>query len=144
MAEYENNTILETSPTGPEDEPSRNWIRLALMVIAAVIVAALLIFLARWVYNAITDDNSQGVVTEQTTESPLPAGPETENTNPGITGTPGTSTPPSGTGSQPSTTAPQSGNKLPNSGPEHVAAVFAGSSLVGAGIHYIVNRRRTA
>lgn len=142
MADYENNTIIETEPTAPEDEPSRNWVRLAVMIIVAVLVAALLIFLARWVYNAITDDNSQGTGTEQTTETLLPDNSKTENKNPN---TPATTTTPNANTSQPAASAPQTqtGSKLPSSGPEHVAAVFAGSSLLGAGVHYMVSRRRT-
>lgn len=136
MAEYENTAIVETEPTGPESEPSRNWIRLVIMIIAAVIVAALLIFAARWIYHAVTDDDSNTGTSGQVDDNDiLPAGPDKEGaSNPAKPGTlPGT---------QPSTRTPQTGDQLPSSGPEHIAAVFAGSSLVGAGVHYFVNRKR--
>lgn len=137
MAEYENNTIVETTPTEPDyNEPGRNWLKLIGMVLAAIIVAVLLVLGARWVYNAITDSGTERTGSGQPAdETKLPQEPgatsSTSSTN-ANTGSSTTQTPRNN----------QTNTSLPNSGPEHVAAVFAGSSLAGAGLHYIINRRR--
>lgn len=132
MAEYENNRVVETQPTEPDlvDEPGHNWLRIIGMILAAIVVSVLLIFVARWIYQSFTDDNAP-----TTTQNPRPS---EGNKAPAGQGPQQTANP-----------APQNqpaggGNALPNSGPEHVAALFAGSSLIGAGVHYAVTRRTRA
>lgn len=144
MAEYEEKTVVETQPTEPEYDGGRNWLRLVGMVLAAIIIAILLIFAARFVYNAITDNDSRQTNTgPQTDNDAIPARPDAEKDKTASqsgTGTSSKSTTGTAPGSQPSRTSTQ----LPNSGPAHVAAIFAGSSLAGAGLHYIVARKRKA
>lgn len=141
MAEYEEKTVVETQPTEPDYDGGRNWLRLVGMVIAAIIIAILLIFAARWIYNAITDNDSRQPGTGQKADDDkLPTRPDEEKDK--TVSQPSTSSTNTGTqpGSQPAATSGQ----LPNSGPANVAAVFAGSSLAGASLHYIISRKRKA
>lgn len=139
MAEYEEKTVIETEPTEPDYDGGRNWLRLVGMVIVAIIIAILLIFAARWIYNAITDNDARRPGTgQQADDDELPTRPGEEKNKTDskpVTSSTNTGTQP---GSQPSGTSGQ----LPNSGPAHVAAVFAGSSLAGASLHYILSRKR--
>lgn len=141
MADYENNTLIETQPTGPEDEGGRNFVRLAGMIAAALIVALLLIFGARWIYNAVFD-NSQESGTGPADENVITPPASEEKTAPeGGTGSPAA---PGQSGTPaPAQQTPRTGStQLPNSGPGQVAALFAGSSLAGAGVHYLITSRR--
>lgn len=139
MAEYED-TVIETQPTEPENQNGRNWLRLIGMILAAIAVTILLIFAARWVYNTITDNDSRDGSVQPADEDKLPPGPgeEDRKSNDGS----GSSETPNTGDRQPATQTPRAGTQLPNSGPGHIAAVFAGSSLAGAGIHYLISRRR--
>lgn len=132
MADYEKNTVVQTVPTEPEDEPGRNWLRIIPVLAAAIIVSLLLILIARWIYGAVTDDSPSTETSIQTRdENQVPAGPGGEPYSPKPQSLPSTQSTPTNT-------------QLPNSGPEHIAAIFTGSSLAGAGMHYLFSRRRSA
>lgn len=144
MAEYEEKTVVETQPTEPDYDGGRNWLRLIGMILAAIIIAILLIFAARWIYNAITDNDSRQPGTgQQADDDKLPTRPgeEKSKTEDNKTGSqPKTSG--TNTGAQPGSQPTGTSGQLPNSGPAHVAAVFAGSSLAGASLHYLISRKR--
>ncbi|MBX4190828.1 hypothetical protein KW794_01950, partial [Candidatus Saccharibacteria bacterium] len=54
----------------------------------------------------------------------------------------GTSKQPSNQNSSSSSPSSNSGKSLPNNGPGNVIAIFAGSTLAAAGLHYIISLRR--
>ena len=140
MADYET-TVIETDPSGSDDGNGRNLLRLAGMILAAIIVGVLLILAAKWVYNSVTDNDSRQGIVEPTGEKKKSPS-TTEKPAAGSNGTT-TAPQPSASNPQPATQTPRTGSQqLPNSGPGQVAAVFAGSGAIAAGAHYILSRRR--
>jgi cytoskeletal protein RodZ len=125
------------------EEHGQTWLRTLVSILVGLILIVLIVFLARWIYHKA--HNSSVTVTTPPTSQNAPApssnntsGSQPANTKP-ATAAPAT-TPPNGSASSPAPAAANS--NLPNSGPGAVAAIFAGTSLAAAGLHYVINLRR--
>lgn len=96
-------------------------------ILAVIIIALLLVLLARWIYHVTHSDNSANTTTSQKS----PVSPSNKKT----------------AGSQSAAknqSSPAGGNsQITNTGPGNVAAVFVGSSLAAAGLHFIWTLRRS-
>lgn len=104
-------------------------VRIIGLVIAGVVLVVLLVLAARWIYHKAHQNNTKPTSTTKTT----PAAPSTNQPAQGAPTSPGTTTPPSSSSQN---------AQLPNNGPGDVAAIFIGSSLAAAGLHYIITIRR--
>lgn len=131
------------------NQPSeRRWPLLLAYLLAAVLVALILVFGGRWVYRKVTNNEPAPAPNPvQPAGTNLPAQPDTSresggsSPSPSPTPTPSTpSSPNPGTNQNPT---PPSG-QLPNNGPGDVIALFVGTSLAAAALHYIVSLRRSA
>jgi hypothetical protein len=103
----------------------RTWPALAVYFLAALIVALIVVFIARAIYHSAHDKKSNSSNSSNTAYPPQ----TTPTTPPGSP----SQTPPS----------PSPGN-LPNNGPGNVIALYIGTSLAAAGLHYIVTARRNS
>jgi len=112
------------SQTVPPKQRGQSVLRVIIIVVIAVVLFVAIVLLARWVYHKSHHKAQPAVATSQKT----PASSSKQPTS----------------GAQPasgnsSTTQPDS---TPNTGPGNVVAIFVGSSLVAAGLHYIISVRR--
>ena len=134
-----------------QQEPGRNWRALVVYLLLALLVAALVVFSGRWVYQQLTSGASDTppVATESkpqsteekgaqgkagdssTTLTPAPnsanqtPAPSANNRTPGVAPTPGPSP-----------------SNLPKNGPGDVVALFIGISFAAGALHYIITSRR--
>jgi hypothetical protein len=114
-------------------EHGQAWLRLVATVLGAIILIAIIVLLARWIYHA---SHHKAVGTTSTSQTPK------ASTNLKVSGQAAGSTDnntaSSSTNTNPATPNPQ----ITNTGPGNVAAIFVGSSLAAAGLHYIISLRR--
>jgi cytoskeletal protein RodZ len=111
-------------------------IRWIFLIIIVLIIAFLILLLARWVYHKVHHKSAPAVSTSQQsgTSSNQSAQSGTNQQSSGTSGSNGTS-------STSGNTATPNKN-LPNNGPGNVAGVFVASSLAAGGLHYIYRLRR--
>lgn len=137
----EDHSLVLTEPVARENTlPSRNdaedgqsLVQTIVMIIGGIILVVLLALFARWIYHAVNHNdqtNTGGVI--QTPQEP--SGPSTQSGN----GPPSNNT--GNSGSNNSSTQKQ---PIANTGPGNVVALFAGSTLAAAGLHYIISVRRS-
>jgi cytoskeletal protein RodZ len=112
------------------------WLILLAALVAVLIISTGLVFAGRWVYRSVHHKSaqppvSQPVSTNKTAYPKRPSGSGTQNTP-----QPSPTTQPS-----PSASNNQTGS-LPQNGPGNVVALFVGTALTAAGLHYLVNLRR--
>lgn len=126
-----------------ESSNAKRWLTLLIYIVVALAVAVLVVLAGRWLYHQVHD-----------TSSPNPAPVAPKSTDQGKKAAPNSS---SGSkpgsnqsgGSKSGGTSSNNGNKpapspgaLPNNGPGDVIALFIGSSLAAAGLHYAIALRR--
>ena len=143
--DHENHTLVLTEPV-PEDhtepvhdasEGGQSILQAIIMVIGAIILVILLVLFARWIYHKVHNDQSKTAGVSQ-----LPQ-PSSSNQSQPETGQPsGNQGSTATSNNSPSQPAANPGKPLANTGPGNVAAVFAGSTLAAAGLHYIISLRR--
>ena len=107
----------------------RRWPLLLGYIIAALIVAAIVVFGARAIYHHYHKPAVKAVPVSVKVVRP-------GSTTKGSTGSSSKSSPSSSNNSQ------TTGSNLPNSGPGQVAAIFISSSAAAAGAHYLISRQR--
>jgi hypothetical protein len=114
-------------------EHGQTWVRTVAVIFAAIIAITLIVLLARWIYHsthhAVTPPPSTSLKTPAASPDNNPSGSQ-----------PGSGTPPTASPNNP-TSAP-TGPQITNTGPGDVAAIFAGTVLAAAGLHYIISIRR--
>lgn len=153
-----------------EPSTAKHWLTLILYIILAFAIAAVVVLAARWVYHKAHHINGANTISttsqSSTQKTPVQSSPSSSASNSassapsvGSSTNKSGSTNSSGSGSQSSGSSPsnssgnaqpKSGNTsmtpqtatLPNNGPGDVIALFALSSLGGAGLHYILRQRR--
>lgn len=139
-------------PVTQFNQPARRrWPVIAASVIAALVLVGLAVLAGLLIYNAVHKSPSKKpnvANNNQNQQQQAPSGttgPSRSGSNQpsgsratGGTGA-GTQRTPAGGAS---TAGGQVGKTLPNNGPGDVIALFAGSSLVAAGLHYIIRLRR--
>ncbi len=97
-------------------------------ILAVIIIAFLLVLLARWIYHATHNSNSPNTTTSQKSPASSP-NKKTASNQPAANN---------------QSSSPAGGNsQITNTGPGDVAAVFVGSSLAAAGLHFIWSVRRS-
>lgn len=121
-----------------KSEHGQGIVRVLASILVGLILIVLIVLLARWIYHKA--HHASETVTPPTTQQ-SPATSSNKNVSgarPG-SGTPQTASPnnPSAS-STPSTTDQQ----ITNTGPGDIAAIFAGTTLAAAGLHYILSVRR--
>ena len=121
------------------NRPERSqWARLAAYLALALIIVGAVVLGGRWLYNNSKDNEPQ---------KPAPTVNDTPKKEPTTT-----KKKPTQPTRQPSTTATgqdeqasgERARELANTGPGEVAAIFAGTALAAASLHYIVQLRRTS
>ena len=113
----------------PEDfyeEEKRRWPMVVLYIILALLVATAVVFAGRWIYQQITDNKPKPAPPAGNNQGQVPAPPApTQPTTPSPGG------------------QPAAGGQLPDNGPGDVVALFVGTTLVVAGLHFLYNLRKT-
>lgn len=157
MAEDKKDTRVEpnvntTPPADPPqyewpDEQGRDWPRLMLLAIVAILVAALIVFGSRWIYRSLTDNPSrdESTQTADKDEEKLPSGSSDSQTparDPQSSTSRSSDDNSAENRSDDSSSQAGDSTTLPNSGPGHVVALFAGTTTVAAAAHYALARRR--
>jgi cytoskeletal protein RodZ len=116
-------------------EDGQSILQTIIMIVAGLVLVILLVLFARWLYHKVHSSSSQPTVS--VTSQPNDSGTASNQ--------PGTSTqaqPSNNSNTSKSSTSATPNSGLPNSGPGNVVAIFAGSTLAAAGLHYIVSLRR--
>jgi ABC-type Fe3+-siderophore transport system permease subunit len=145
----------ESEPQGPLPEPEpryqtaalpidksehgQAWLRLLAAILIGLVLVVLIVLLARWIYH-----KSHHAV------QPVPATSQKSGAQSNLKVTPGgqtqTSNNPSSSSpsnpSTPSSSASSGSTQITNTGPGNVVAVFVGTSLAAAGLHFIISTRR--
>lgn len=156
MAEDKKDTRVETNvnttpPADPPqyewpDEQGRDWPRLMLLAVVAILVAALIVFGSRWIYRSLTDSPSrdESTQTADKDDEKLPSGSSDSQTPARDPQSSSGRSSDDNSAENQSDDSSQAGDSttLPNSGPGHVAALFAGTTTVAAAAHYALARRR--
>lgn len=124
-------------------EHGQAWLRTLVSILVGLILIVLIVLLARWIYHK-AHHSSVTVTTPPTSQnSPAQSSSGAASGSQPASNTSRSGQPAPANNSNPSApAATNSSNNLPNSGPGDVAAVFAGTSLAVAGLHYIVSVRR--
>jgi cytoskeletal protein RodZ len=133
--------IAEAPEYTVDDEyESRNWLRIAGLAVLAIVAVVLIMLAARWLYRAISNnDEPSKTNTSQTT----PTTTTQQNQSGTSQSTTSTSQVQGSTSSgTSSSTSSASATTLPNNGPGDTAAIFLGSVVVAATIHYGLGLRR--
>lgn len=138
LFDFEKQEPAENSVQAQASEEGQSVLQLIIMVAVGIILVVLLVLFARWVYHkahhvtqTTNTSSNQAVRSFDNPGSSQPANNSQPSTNSGS----------SSSGSNSSAATTQNG-PLPNSGPGNVAAIFAGSALAAAGLHYIISLRR--
>jgi hypothetical protein len=119
--------------TSDQEPPiGRNWLPLVLYFIGAMIVALILVLGARAIYHSAHKKKSGN-----TTSTSQSSAPQTQQH------APNSGQPKSSNQQNTKNNPPATPNSLPNNGPGNVIALFIGTSLAAAGLHYVITVRRT-
>jgi cytoskeletal protein RodZ len=124
-----------------QSQDGQSLIQLFVMILGAIVLVILLVLFARWIYHKVHHNSEPTSVTtsQQAKEN------ESSNSQQGANSQSSNSSNSSGSnnsGSSSSNSSGSSNNSLPNNGPGNVIAIFAGSTLAAAGLHYIISVRR--
>ena len=124
-----------TLPEG-RTEHGQSLVRLAVAIVAGIILIILIVLLARWIYHAA--HNSEPTPTP----APSVSTPATSNTDQNQPSSSNSGSAPTASPNNQPAASSSSQTKLPNNGPGDVIGIFIGASLAAAGLHYIVSLRR--
>lgn len=148
LVEPEKKDLEESEPrrvteVRPNNQPAGlAWLRALSMILVAIILVVLIVLFARWVYHkAHHSDIQTKPATSQQQSGASSSSTEQGQSSGGSSSNNSSSSSPTNTNNTP----PSSGNtpnQLPNNGPGNVAAVFVGTSLAAAGLHYVITSRR--
>lgn len=118
-------------------EHGQGIVRIIAAILAGIILIVLIVLLARWIYHSA---HHAAVTPPPSTSLKTPAASSNNNAN---GATPSSGTPPTASPNNPPSAPSSSSPQITNTGPGDVAAIFAGTALAAAGLHYIVQLRRT-
>jgi predicted lipid-binding transport protein (Tim44 family) len=137
------NTPVEAEPryhtaSLPADktEHGQTWLRTLATIIVGVVLVVLIVLLARWIYHkshhaaVSTPNTSQQSAASSSAKNATGAQPAANSSNPSAP--------------QPSSNPTAANSQITNTGPGDVATIFVTTSLAAAGLHYIINVRRTS
>ncbi len=138
MVDDNKETQVKTIEEYHEEAP-RRWPMLVVYLIITLIVATLLVFGARAIYRHY---HKTSVKTTSATTRPTFSGSSASGSSANKNNSSANSNKSNGSGA--SSTNGQVATSLPNSGPGQVMGLFVGATLAAAGLHYIVNLRRSS
>ena len=125
-------------------EHGQTWLRTLVAILVGLVLVVLIVLLARWIYHKShhavvgTSNTSQQSAAKSSAKTASNAQPATNGS--------GTSQPTSSSSgsaaTRPSTNSTSPNSQITNTGPGDVAAIFIGTSLAAASLHYIVSIRR--
>lgn len=131
------------------ERPGRRWPVVIGYLLAALLVAIAVVYLARWIYHKVSPANKPlSIPASNVSGNPPPSPPATPSQTPAANsqspGSGSSSGLSSNTGQSGQTSTRQSGasGQLPNSGPGDVVAIFVGVSLIFGGLHFLYGLRR--
>lgn len=107
-----------------QNSNERRWPLLLAALAAALLIALALFYTGRWAYRSIFGNDEP---------NPKPVQPTNTNLNPQQPAKPQPT---------PAPAPPPPTSQIPDSGPGDVMALFVGTTLAAAGLHYIVSVRR--
>jgi hypothetical protein len=121
-----------TLPSRNDEEDGQSLVQTIVMIIGGIILVILLVLFARWIYHAVHhSDQTNTVGINQAPQEP--SSPSTQS---------GNNQPSNNTGNSGSSNSSTQNQPITNTGPGNVAAIFAGSTLAAAGLHYIISLRK--
>ena len=141
-------------------ENGHAWLRILAGVLLAIILIILIVLLARWIYHKAHDNSQPAPATSQkspasSSNNSTQSGTQSAN-NSGSGSSSSSSNGSSSNSSSSSSSSTSSGSsasglhpssnpsQVSNTGPGNVAAIFVGTSLAVAGLHYLISVRRFA
>lgn len=132
------------SATVNNDQGGQAWLRILAAILVGLILVILIVLLARWVYHRVHHNATPVPATSQQS----PANSSASKTSGAQPAANSNSAPAQSSGSasnstsSPSSSQTGTSTKLTNTGPGDVAAIFVGTALAAAGLHYIISLRR--
>lgn len=126
--------------TVEKTEHGQSIVRILASILVGLILIVLIVLLARWIYHKA---HHASETTPPSTTLKVPASSSNNNSNsarPG-SGSPPTASP-NNSSNPPSSSSPTSNQQITNTGPGDVAAIFVGTTLAAAGLHYVLNVRK--
>jgi cytoskeletal protein RodZ len=121
-----------------KSEHGQSIVRILASILVGLILIVLIVLLARWIYHK-AHHASENVPPSTTLKVPASSSkPTNNNAQP----QPGTGTPPTASPNNASNPPTGSNTQITNTGPGDVAAIFVGTTLAAAGLHYILNVRK--
>ena len=131
-------------------EHGQTWVRLAVSLVAAVVLIILIILLARWIYHKAHNHSGPGAPAKSpavSVNNPAKKQAASSNESGNSSGSSSTSNSTSSNSSGSSAASnsnSSSAAQITNTGPGDVAAIFVGASLAAGGLHYLISIRRFA
>jgi uncharacterized membrane protein YgcG len=134
-------------------EHGQSWPRILAGVLLAIVLIILVVLLARWIYHrshhAVQTPPAASQSQKLNASGSSESGVQSDNSgtssgsSSGSSSNSGSSSSSSSGGGSSSSSNPNS-SKISNTGPGNVAAVFVGTTLAAAGLHYLISVRRFA
>jgi cytoskeletal protein RodZ len=129
-----------------ENEHGQSWPQIIAAILIAIVLIVLIVLLARWIYHRTHQNSTSGSNTGQKTtlNSPSAKNQSAAPNSNSHSSSPNPSSPSPSSTPNPSNPSPSSSNnqKISNTGPGNVVAIFVGTSLVAAGLHFMISVRR--
>jgi hypothetical protein len=122
-----------------KSEHGQSIVRILASILVGLILIVLIVLLARWIYHKA--HHASETTPPPSTTLKVPSNTSNKNTGASrpSSGTPQTASP----NNSPNPPASSSTNQqLTNTGPGDIAAIFVGTTLAAAGLHYILSLRR--
>ncbi len=134
------------SPDEFHEHEGRRWPVILMYIVLAFLVALLVVFAGRWIYRKTAHQSSKVNKPVSTNQGQAPAAPPTTTQNP-PTGSNNSNSNSSASNStfgagKNQTVQTTPAGQLPNNGPGDVIALFVGTTLAIAGLHFIYNLRK--
>lgn len=141
-----NDSELPTSQVEYQETTERRWPTLIGYMLLALLVASFVVLGGKWVYNRFAGSADETPKPVKIDTESKKAGTENEDkktaTNENANNSSESGQNGSAENKNESTNPSPTPSSLPNNGPGEVIALFVGSSLAAAGLHYIVSLRR--
>ena len=117
-------------------EHGHSLLRTLAAILVGLVLIVLIVLLARWIYHKA--HHTSVVAPAPSTSRQTPATSSNNNASGAAPSSGNPSAPAANTPSAPSTGSSQ----ITNTGPGDVAAIFVGTALAAAGLHYIISVRK--
>jgi hypothetical protein len=132
---------LPTSQVEYQETTERRWPTLVGYMLLALLVATFVVLGGKWVYNRFADSADETPKPVSIDSERKKAANEDKKTTKEDSSSSSTKSQGESSENDNKSTSPTP-SSLPNNGPGEVIALFVGTSLAAAGLHYIVSLRR--